>query len=74
MITPILTTTFKANGFTPILTTGNKDDDGHWNKAYAVAEKDYDGKRYIICQLDLRTENPVAKRFLKNLYKLDEGV
>jgi hypothetical protein len=69
MITPILDTTFTANGFTPILTSGNLDKDGKWNKELACAEKIYNGKKYIICQVDLRTENPVAKRFLSNLYK-----
>jgi len=36
---------------------------------YAVAEKYYEGKRYIISTVDLRMENPVAKRFLRSLYK-----
>ncbi len=70
-ITPLLDTTFTAEGFTPILTSGNMDDSGSWSKALACAEKVYEGKRYVICQLNLRTENPVAKRFLRNL--LAEG-
>jgi len=69
MITPILETTFTAEGFTPILTAGNMDDSGNWVKTNAVAEKFYEGKRYVICQLDLRTENPVAQRFLKKIYE-----
>lgn len=72
MITPILHATFEAEGFSPILTTGNKNKDYKWEKTMAVAEKEYDGKRYVICQVDLRTENPVAKRFLKNLYNLGD--
>ncbi len=68
MITPILQTTFTANGFTPILTSGNVDANGEWNRALACAEKVYECKRYVICQLDLRQENPVANRFLSNLY------
>lgn len=72
MITPILETTFTAEGFTPILTSGNKNKQGKWVKTLAAAEKVYEGKRYIICQLDLRCENPVAKRFLRNLYRLGE--
>ncbi len=67
MITPIISATFEAEGFTPILTSGNKDDNGNWGKTMAVAEKVYEGKRYVICQLDLRCENPVAKRFKRNL-------
>lgn len=70
MITPILETTFTAKGFTPILTSGNMDENGKWGQALAVAEKLYEGKRYVVCQLDLRLENPVAKRFLRNLYEL----
>ncbi len=70
MITPILNATFEAEGFTPILTSGNTDDNGNWHKVLAAAEKVYDGKRYIICQVDLRTENPIAKRFKKNLLEL----
>ena len=70
MITPILEATFTANGFTPILLSGNVNGQGKWAPALAAAEKWYEGKRYVICQADLRTENPVAKRFLKNLYEL----
>ena len=69
MITPILTTTFTASGFTPILISGNQDANGKWTKALAAAEKVYNGKRYVICQVDLRMENPVAKRFVRNLYR-----
>lgn len=67
MITPIITATFEADGFTPILTSGNKDNEGSWHKVLACGEKIYNGKKYIICQVDLRCENPVAKRFLKNI-------
>lgn len=67
MIMPLLDTTFTAEGFTPILTSGNVDIDGKWNKVLACAEKMYEGKRYVICQLNMRLENPVAKRFLRNL-------
>lgn len=67
MITPILDNTFTAEGFTPILVTGNTDDKGNWTPALAAAEKWHEGKRYVICQVDLRQENPVAKRFLKSV-------
>ncbi|MBR1969450.1 MAG: hypothetical protein IKA17_03740 [Clostridia bacterium] len=69
MITPIMNATFTAEGFTPVITSGNKNNDGVWEKVLAVAEKYYEGKRYVICQLDLRCENPVAKRFKRNLLK-----
>lgn len=66
-ITPLLDTTFEAKGFTPILTSGNMDENGTWHTTLACAEKEYEGKRYVICQVDLRVENPVAKRFKNRL-------
>ena len=69
MITPLLDTTFTAEGFTPILISGNKDEEGKWGRALACAEKVYEGKKYIICQLNLRKENPVVKRFVRNLLR-----
>lgn len=71
-ITPLLYKTFTAEGFTPILTSGNKDQDGRWDEAFAAAAKEYNGKLYVICLAQLRTENPVAKRFLNNIYKYAE--
>lgn len=67
MITPIAEKTFTADGFTPILLSGNKDDSGRWSQALVCAEKVYQGKRYVICTVDLRLENPVAKHFLKEI-------
>ena len=67
MIMPIIDSTFTAAGFTPILTSGNLNDEDNWSPALAAAEKWYQGKRYVICQVDLRQENPVAKRFLKKI-------
>ena len=70
MITPILYNTFTASGFTPILTSGNMDEKGDWGKVLACAVKEYEGKKYVICQVDLRCENPIAKRFKKAIYEL----
>lgn len=70
MITPILYNTFEADGFTPVLTSGNMDDNGDWGKVLACAVKEYEGKKYVICQVDLRCENPIAKRFKKTIYEL----
>ncbi|MGN1059489.1 MAG: glycoside hydrolase family 2 TIM barrel-domain containing protein, partial [Clostridia bacterium] len=72
MITPLLYKTFTAEGFTPILTSGNKDKTGAWGEAFAAAAKEYGGKLYVICLTELRTENPVAKRFLNNIYQYAE--
>jgi hypothetical protein len=66
-IAPLCNATFEASGFVPILTGGNVNENGEWQPALIAAEKFYDKKRYIICQADLRNENPVAKRFLRNL-------
>jgi hypothetical protein len=67
MITPIAENTFTLEGTTPILTSGNTDENGKWGKALACAEITKDGKRYIITTIDLREENPVCKIFLDNL-------
>ncbi len=67
MITPLCAETFTAEGFTPILTSGNQNEHGEWRQELACAEKIYEGKRYVITTVDLRCENPVAKRFLQNL-------
>ncbi len=72
MITPICYNTFEAAGFTPILTGGNMDENGQWHKVLICAEKTYEGKKYIICNADLRIENPVAAYFLDNLRRLED--
>lgn len=66
-ITPVADKTFTAEGFTPILMGNNMDADGNWTSAPVCGEKYYEGKRYILCTLDIRPENPVAKRFIRNL-------
>ena len=70
-IMPICYNTFEADGFTPILTGGNMDENGKWHKVLICAEKNWNGKKYIICNADLRIENPVAAYFLDNLRKLE---
>lgn len=66
-ITPIMDRSFSCAGFTPVLLGAT----AKWGenfvdeiRQFAVAEKRYNGKRYIISTLDLRTENPVAQRFI----------
>ncbi len=68
MITPILYKTFTSDGFTPVLLSGNKNDAGEWADVMAAGVKEYEGKLYVICLADMRSENPVAKRFLSNVY------
>ncbi len=68
MITPLLYATFTAEGFTPILISGNTDENGDWGETLAAAEKVYNGKRYIICQVDLREENPIAQRLMASFF------
>ena len=61
-LTPLAKQCFLAKGFTPILICN-----GDFEAQMAVGEKYYEGKRYIISLADLRQENPIAKRFLRNL-------
>lgn len=70
MITPIATHTFEADGFTPILVGGNTDAEGNWHKVMIAGEKLWQGKRYVICNADLRTENPIAERLRAALLSL----
>lgn len=73
MITPIIDCTFSADGFESILTAANQvpgsDWLGGWRPALACGVKEYEGKKYVICQVDLRCENPIAKRFKKAIYE-----
>ncbi len=65
-ITPLAEKCFTASGFKPVLLASS----AFWGSKelavqhLAAAEKVYEGKRYVICTLDLRTENPVARRFI----------
>ena len=65
MIMPIAEKTFIAEGFTPILIFG----DAKMGKLFAGV-KEYQGRKYVISLIDHRTENPVAERYLENIYKL----
>ena len=69
-ITPILHTTLTAEGWTPILTSGNGGWAEKWYPALAAAEKT-DGKGvWRICQLKLAGRlfgNPVATLFAQRL-------
>ena len=62
--------TFDAPGFLPILTAWDIPDGKDWCEQCVLAEKKYEGKTYLVSMIDLKCENPVAKRLLKNLYKL----
>lgn len=68
-ITPIVYKTFIADGFKPVLTCINQ------QMQCVVAEKLFDGKRYVISTIDLRIENPVAFAFKNALYNyhIDQG-
>lgn len=73
MITPIADRTFVAEGFRSVLQSNNTNGScksGQPEPQMVVGEKRYRGKRYIISAIDLRCENPVAKRFKKALYEL----
>ena len=53
----------EAAGFSPVLTAW----DGE-KEAPVLAEKQYGGKTYVVSVMNLRCENPIAKRLLRNLY------
>lgn len=69
-VTPLLKTTFTANGWTPILLTGNGGWGKPWEPALAAAEIPF-GKGFIrICQVELANRiktNPVARIFARRL-------
>ena len=69
MITPIVTHTFECDAFTPILVGGNTDSDGNWHKVMIAGELIRDGIRYVVCNVDLRLENPIAERLKAALVK-----
>ena len=74
MITPILRTTFTAEGAIPILTSGNSLRGSAWGqklyKALACAEIRAGSGKIIINQVDLKNHmvNPVAQIFANRLY------
>ncbi len=77
MITPILSASLEAKGFEPILMTVNKETEGQWDEGWpavlACGIKKHEGRYYVICQADLRMENPIAKRFKKAIYDYCRG-
>jgi hypothetical protein len=74
MITPILRTTFLAEGAVPILTSGNSLRGSAWGQrlypALACAEIPHGSGKIIINQVDLKSHitNPAAKIFADRLY------
>lgn len=70
-LAPILHATFTAEGVAPILTSGNKDDDGEWRKALACGEWAVGEGKVILCQLDLlhKEKNPAANRFVGKIIR-----
>ena len=71
-ITPILDSTLLANDFSPILTSGNRDNTG-WQTVIAACDKSYGKGNVILCNVKLsgRTkENPVADCFAKRIISM----
>jgi len=72
--TPLLSTTFEAEGWTPILTSGDGDWQGNWRPILAAAEKKDGQGLWRICQVHLSGRiqgNPVAEKFAKRLLGID---
>ena len=71
-ITPILENTFCTDDFSPILTSGNKGENG-WQTAIAACDKRYGSGNVVLCNVKLagRTkDNPVADIFAKRIFGL----
>lgn len=72
-VTPILSTTFSADGWDTVLTSGNGDWSSGWGPALAAAEKRQGAGVFRICQVSLagRTiTNPAARLFAQRLLGL----
>ncbi len=72
-ITPILRRTFRAEGMTPILTSGNSLRGSAWGQklysTFACAEKAYGKGKIVISEVDLEShlQNPIARKFRNRL-------
>ena len=70
IVTPFLHSTFRADGWTPILLTGNGNWRGDWSPALAAAEKKVGAGRVRIAQIQLANRvkgNPVGNGFAGRL-------
>lgn len=68
MIEQLVNRDFTAAGFTPILLSRGED-----APQMVAGIKEFEGKRYVICLAKILPENPVAQRFLANLYDITRG-
>jgi hypothetical protein len=70
---PLLATVFDAEGWQPILTSGNGVwGGGPWKRMFAAAEKPSGMGSYIVCQVALAgrvRHNPVARMFARSLLR-----
>jgi hypothetical protein len=69
MLAPIIYSTFKAEAVTPILTSGNQDNIGNWDKVLACGEFEYGNGKITLCQVELKNKekNPVAVKFINEI-------
>lgn len=71
-VTPFLGVVFKAQGWTPVLTSGNPNWKGDEGQALAVADYPYGKGLYRICQIGLQNRlkaEPVANKLFRELIK-----
>ncbi len=70
-ISPFLHSVFKADGWQPILTSGNGGWSGEWEPVMAVAERSIGSGKAIICQISLAgfLKNPAARIFAEKLLR-----
>ncbi len=71
ILTPFLHAAFRAEDWTPILTSGDGAfTPGAWTPTLAAAEKDFGNGRFVICQVHLHNRiatEPVAREFARRL-------
>jgi hypothetical protein len=73
-LSPLLDCTFTGEGFAPVLTSGNKDDEGQWQTELAVAVKTIGRGSIALSQVKLAGRmgtNPVARQFAMRLLGLE---
>ena len=72
IITPLIHTTFKADGVTPITITANNTSSKGWAVEFACGEWNYGKGKFVVNQMQLKNKekNPCAVRMLNGLAEI----
>lgn len=74
-ISPLLKNTFTAEGFSPLLISGNMNEKGEWGPALAVADMSFGSGKIVICQVSLENrlaDNPPAAILAERLIRKEK--